>query len=977
MFEKNLQDLVKGIRAAKGDPNIYISQCLQDIKTELKSTDSYTKAQAVRKLTYLHMNGYDMSWAAFPIVEVMSDDRFSHKRIGYLASCQSFTQSTDVVLLCTNLLKKELGSLCPYETGLAINCLANIVTLDLARDLLGDIVHLMSNDSRPYVRKKATLVLYKLYLRYPQGLRLTFDHLKTRMDENDTSVVSCAVNVICELANKKPQNYVALAPSFFRLLTTSSNNWMLIKVVKLMASLVPEEPRLARKLLEPLATIIQNTPAKSLLYECIQTVTTCLLYTQKTGGQQPKNVAAVVRLCNVHLRRYIEDPDQNLRYLGLVGLANLMLSHAFVVEEHQELILECLGGDDVTIRLRALDIVSRMITTENAVGVLSKLMDHVQVSDDDGLYRDKLIHTILEMGSRDKYHHVQDFEWYVGILVQLATVPTSDSKDKAGSTASKSKSKCTHKTLPQLPNHGCVISAQLIDIAMRVEMCRKTTVQQVLPLLTDQQQTLVCGQGAQTMAQVCYAAAWIVGEYPDWIEVEEDEEEEEENADEWTIVEVVDEMLQGRTTDLPAHVQAVYLSTFLKLLACAVSKYQDRQDVEEIAHLIIERLDRFKQSEYLEVQERACSLYELILALGLGLGALPEPLRTTKMFDFQQQDQGAKSSQAQLDILATYFEEKFAPVNPKAQSKVPLPKGLNLDEPMNRREWQALIKEQHKPSRTHHAHSNMLQPMRDLFYEIKRPTTFSSITSSTNTQSSAFSSSSSYQYQLQPETCADPNAALNGPAPPQSAHSRDSGDPFYLVKEIQDSHGRRQRKNEKGAKQAEAERVFGKTTKKAKKESKKGKKKLKTPVVMAQEMMPKGVHEDEEGSSQEDMVVREKTKTRRSKKKPQAYQEDGDDLSTIDITIPLRQDEKIPKDHLYHRTTVASGDSSNVELKKKSSKSKKKASKSKRQEKENTDGREKNTPPEKKKKSKKHSSKDKKKKKSHAEVDTSEPLLLL
>jgi hypothetical protein len=36
---------------------------------------------------------------------------------------------------------------------------------------------------------------------------------------------------ICEqLADKNPRNYLALAPRFFRLLTTSSNNWMLIKV---------------------------------------------------------------------------------------------------------------------------------------------------------------------------------------------------------------------------------------------------------------------------------------------------------------------------------------------------------------------------------------------------------------------------------------------------------------------------------------------------------------------------------------------------------------------------------------------------------------------------------------------------------------------------------------------------------------------------------------------------------------------------
>ena len=75
-----------------------------------------------------------------------------------------------------------------------------------------------------------------------------------------------------------------MAPQFFRLLTTSSNNWMLIKVVKLMGALVPSEPRLARKLLEPLATIVQNTAAKSLQYECIHTLTLALPYTKKADG---------------------------------------------------------------------------------------------------------------------------------------------------------------------------------------------------------------------------------------------------------------------------------------------------------------------------------------------------------------------------------------------------------------------------------------------------------------------------------------------------------------------------------------------------------------------------------------------------------------------------------------------------------------------------------------------------------------------
>lgn len=47
-------------------------------------------------------------------------------------------------------------------------------------------------------------------------------------------VVAATVNVLCELARKNPPDYLPLAPQLFHLLTTSSNNWMLIKIIKLV-----------------------------------------------------------------------------------------------------------------------------------------------------------------------------------------------------------------------------------------------------------------------------------------------------------------------------------------------------------------------------------------------------------------------------------------------------------------------------------------------------------------------------------------------------------------------------------------------------------------------------------------------------------------------------------------------------------------------------------------------------------------------
>jgi hypothetical protein len=172
----------------------------------------------------LQMLGYPIGFVAFPVIEVMTQERFAFKRIAYMTASQCFTPKTDVIVLCTQLFKKEFQAKSPLQIGLAIGCLANIVTPELAQDLLSDVVTMLTS-SKAYVRKKAVLVLYKLFLQFPQGLRLSFDALKRRLSDDDTSVVSCAVNVICELARKKPKNYLPLAPELFKILTTSRNNW--------------------------------------------------------------------------------------------------------------------------------------------------------------------------------------------------------------------------------------------------------------------------------------------------------------------------------------------------------------------------------------------------------------------------------------------------------------------------------------------------------------------------------------------------------------------------------------------------------------------------------------------------------------------------------------------------------------------------------------------------------------------------------
>lgn len=53
-------------------------------------------------------------------------------------------------------------------------------------------------------------------------------------EEEDSSVTAAVVNVVCELGWRRPRDFLALAPRLFDLLVDGGNNWMAIKIIKLV-----------------------------------------------------------------------------------------------------------------------------------------------------------------------------------------------------------------------------------------------------------------------------------------------------------------------------------------------------------------------------------------------------------------------------------------------------------------------------------------------------------------------------------------------------------------------------------------------------------------------------------------------------------------------------------------------------------------------------------------------------------------------
>lgn len=635
MFEKSLYDLIRGLRSHKGNEAEYIQSVLKECRTEVKSQDMDVKATALLKLVYLEMFGHEMSWASFHVLEVMSSNKPLQKRVGYLGAAQTFRSHTEVLMLATNLMKKDLTSVSLPIMSLPLITLPHVITPSLAMSLLSDILPRLSH-SQPSIRKKTVVTLYRIALVYPETLRVAWPKMKERLldTEEDSSVTAAVVNVICELGWRRPQDFLPLAPRLFELLMDDGNNWMLIKIIKLFANLTPLEPRLVKKLVRPLTNLIQTTEAMSLLYECINGIVQGgILNVADSAGEGDE----LATLCLNKLRGMIVlENDPNLKYVALLAFNQIVVSHPTLVSAQQDVIMGCLDDPDISIRLQALQLVSGMVSSGNLESIVDRLMKQLQSSptrpveveepvvsspiepraDFEGEdpeeklvedqrpseapplpndYRHEVISRILSMCAKDVYSQVSDFEWYIEILVSLVRLlPPNSGHDQ--------NSNGLPMGLARQTSLAEQIGYQLRDIAVRVqefrpEACRAA---ETLVLLSNRETLFPSvAAGSSLVLDPC---SWICGEYCDSL------------ASPW---ETLNSLMHDSCLDLPSQVLNSYLQAIPKVFLRTLRLTQDEWNVSRKAStsLLINRLVAFLEKlaahPNLDVQEMAVEYIEL------------------------------------------------------------------------------------------------------------------------------------------------------------------------------------------------------------------------------------------------------------------------------------------------------------------------------------------------------------------------------
>ncbi|KAL4891368.1 adaptin N terminal region-domain-containing protein [Aspergillus ambiguus] len=572
--------------------------------------------------------------------------------------------------------------------SLPLITLPNIITHSLAMSLLQDVLSRISH-SHAAVRKKAVVCLYRLSLVYPEALKLAWPKLKDRLmdNEEDGSVTTAVINVVCELGWRRPHDFLPLAPRFFELLVDSGNNWMAIKIIKLFATLTPLEPRLIRKLLRPLMNIIQSTTAMSLLYECINGIIQGGILDADGVVEEKEEIAT---LCVGKLRgMVVTDSDPNLKYVALLAFNRIVVSYPFLVSVHQDVIMDCLEDPDISIRLQALELAVRMVTSDTLESIVHRLLSQLhytrlhsdrhrtgislaesmdeedpeiptQVNNSRSTilpynYRIEILHRILDICSSSNYSELPDFEWYVDILVQLVKLLPSDGADAPVTSGTYQYENEQRESIAYR------IGSELRNVAVRVRDVRPEATRAAESLIVRDNADVVFPSMSGSNGTILGPIAWIVGEYAEYL---------------FTPDRTLQSLMDLSGIAVSATTTSLCLQALPKVFVQLITSngqdwnLQRKGELSLLLSRIIETLESLASHPDLDVQERATEFLEV---MRLAADAV------------QSQAHGVD----QMPLLLTsalpslFYGLELNPVSVNAQKKVPLPEQISLDDPFS------------------------------------------------------------------------------------------------------------------------------------------------------------------------------------------------------------------------------------------------------------------------------------------------------
>ncbi|KAI5950720.1 APL4 [Candida jiufengensis] len=366
----SLRSFIKAVRKAKtiADERAVIQKESAAIRTSFRdvSLDHTTRRINISKLLYLYIMGEKTHFGQVECLKLLASPRFADKRLGYLACMLILDENQEVLTLLTNSLDNDMQHPNAYIVGLALCCLGNIASPELARDLYQNVETIMDSKNN-FLKKKACFVAAKLVEKEPDLSEFFLPKALELINEKNSSVLLGSLRLIQALYAIGETDVTSTLPKIVNHLKRVSTSgyqpdydvmgttdpFLQVSLLETIRILGGNSEEINDILTQVASLDSGKNAANAILYECVKTIFAI-------DADQSLKILGV----NI-LGKFLSTKDNNTRYVALDTLLSIVNIEPLAVQRHRATIVSCLTDGDISIRRRALELAFGIINEQN------------------------------------------------------------------------------------------------------------------------------------------------------------------------------------------------------------------------------------------------------------------------------------------------------------------------------------------------------------------------------------------------------------------------------------------------------------------------------------------------------------------------------------------------------------------------------------------------------------------------------------
>eukprot|EP01122_Echinamoeba_exundans_P013933 TRINITY_DN6190_c0_g1_i1.p1 TRINITY_DN6190_c0_g1~~TRINITY_DN6190_c0_g1_i1.p1 ORF type:complete len:1271 (+),score=303.12 TRINITY_DN6190_c0_g1_i1:34-3813(+) len=424
-------DLIKGIGEAKSKQEELqiIEREAQILKGTMGKPENELKMKEfVIRALYCEMLGLPVPFSYIHALNMTQRKKLIDKRVGYMFVALCFHENHELMMLLINSFRRDLDSTNILEVCSALSAMSMLISSETVPAVVEVVKKLVSHQSE-LVRKKAVMVIHRCIQRSPEVAHEVNESLRRALCDRDPSVMAASLHCFALLLKQHLADHPTgevklfreLVPSFVSIMKQIIERrldkefeyhktpapWIQTHILRILASLGRESPAASEHMYEILHETMRRADTGmnagyAVTYEAVRTI--CSIHPNKPLLDQAAEA----------ISQFIASPNNNLKYMGLTLLAQIVQINPAYAVQHQMHVIQCLEDPDESIQRKTLTLLYKMTNPRNVMIVADKLLEYLKKSADVYL-RSELVSKITSLAERYSVNN----EWFIKTMSRV------------------------------------------------------------------------------------------------------------------------------------------------------------------------------------------------------------------------------------------------------------------------------------------------------------------------------------------------------------------------------------------------------------------------------------------------------------------------------------------------------------------------------------------------------------------------------